>query len=143
MQLPPPTPSDIESYTSLFLPTSNPTTALRTFGANAKKGTLREFVAEYLTQKRFVDPGIKGVKGAKGKKVPMNPYLDFWAWAVRNLEFCGPLGAEGYVRRGKSHPLAVGLMHHFGCAVPTRELSFLGMMERMLMECRSRYNHYK
>lgn len=48
-----------------------------------------------------------------------NPYLDFWAWSCRSLEWCGPCASSE--RRHTSHHVLPIFMHHFGCAAPSHE----------------------
>ena len=51
-----------------------------------------------------------------------NPYLDFAAWSCRNLEWCGPCElSESAPGATAGHPVLPVLMHHFGCACPSRE----------------------
>ncbi|KAK7739832.1 hypothetical protein SLS62_011182 [Diatrype stigma] len=54
---------------------------------------------------------------------PANPYLQFAAWASRNLEWAGPcdLSEEAPGAGHRGHPILPILMHHFGCACPSHE----------------------
>lgn len=120
--LPPPPKADIEAYTTLFLPTAHPASALKALASNAKKGSLRASVAAHLLSKRYIhpSPACSALHIPKKKKpANNNPYLDFWAWSCRALEWCGPCPASE--ARPQSHHLLPVLMHHFGCAVPSYE----------------------
>lgn len=122
-KLPPPSPADIEAYLSIFDPAQSSAAALRSFGANAKKGSIRRLVADHLAAKRFVHPALSQVlavpKRKKGAPPHPNPYLLFWAWSCRSLGWCGPTADAARVRG--SHPILPVLMHHFGCVAPSFE----------------------
>lgn len=122
--LPPPPRPDIEAYTSLFAHHTHTPSALKALAANARKGSLRAGIAAHLTAKRYLHPGAPAALHVPKKKpaardVPPNPYLDFWAWSCRALEWAGPCPASE--RRPQSHHVLPVLMHHFGCAVPSYE----------------------
>ena len=80
-----PAPSDVLAYTAIFSPTTSTPAALKSFASNARKGSLRMSIAEYLMQKWYLAdslPQLVVVKTKKEKAV-VNPYLDFWAWSSR------------------------------------------------------------
>lgn len=121
----PPQVADAEAYTAIFAPHTLTTSALKAFGANAKKGSIRASAAAHLAARRFIHPGApprlhvpKRKPGARD--VPPNPYLDFWAWSCRNLAWAGPC-PESERRGPRAHHVLPVLMHHFGCAVPSYE----------------------
>ncbi|KAK4178873.1 hypothetical protein QBC36DRAFT_323708 [Triangularia setosa] len=130
---PPPLPStsDIQSYTSLFSPSSSssPTSSLKSFVSNAKKDSIRALVSSNLLSKRCLHPSFSGLLQIPKVKnlatIPLNPYLDFWVWSCSNLEWCGPVGEQGL----KSHHVLPVLMHHFGCVVPSHEA--LGIIKKL------------
>ncbi|KAM7209652.1 hypothetical protein V8F20_000055 [Naviculisporaceae sp. PSN 640] len=108
--LPPPPTQDIDSYISIFLPTTATASALKSFASNAKRSSIRSAVASHLVSKRFIDPShpfhaqLSSIPKTKTKALlPCNPYLDFWAWSCHVLQWCAIY------------------MHHFGCALPTHE----------------------
>lgn len=108
--------SDIASYISLFDPSKSAANALKGMKSNAKKGSLRAGVAEYLTSKRYLDPSVVVSK----RKAPhQNPYIDFWAWSCQSLEYAGP--DQYTVNLKMSHHVLPIFMHHFGCACPSYE----------------------
>ncbi|KAF4124721.1 hypothetical protein GMORB2_5387 [Geosmithia morbida] len=117
----PPPRADVEAYVSIFSPQTLTTSALRNFGTNAKKGSIRADVAARLGSKRFLHPGaVTRLSIPKAKKPrSANPYLDFWAWSCRSLEWCGPCAAAE--RGPMGHHVLPILMHHFGCATPSHE----------------------
>lgn len=119
---PPPKP-DIDAYTTIFLPNTLTTSALKALASNAKKGSIRSSVAAHLLAKRYLHPAASqlqiGKKKATAKDVPANPYFDFWEWSCKNLEWCGPCPEAE--KRPQSHHVLPVLMHHFGCAVPSYE----------------------
>ncbi|KAK3336406.1 hypothetical protein B0T19DRAFT_37925 [Cercophora scortea] len=124
--LPPPPKADIEAYISIFQPTTQTAAALRTFLANAHKTSIRHDVAQHLTTTRFLSPSHPSsliIPKTKPKNpAPLNPYLDFWAWSCRALQWCGPLPLpQGSPHAHRSHHVLPILMHHFGCAVPSHE----------------------
>ncbi|KAK4199609.1 hypothetical protein QBC40DRAFT_254944 [Triangularia verruculosa] len=114
-------PDDIQAYTSLFSPSTSPVSSLKSFTSNARKDSVRSWVAGNLTGKRYLHPSYPGLVIPKVKNiigsVPLNPYCDFWSWSCRNLEWCGPVAEQGL----KSHHVLPVLMHHFGCVVPSHE----------------------
>ncbi|WYZ39068.1 hypothetical protein EsH8_III_000982 [Colletotrichum jinshuiense] len=118
-----PPPADTEAYIQIFLPNTSTPSALKSFLSNAKKTSVRFEVASRLAALRYVHPALAAAlavpKAKKPSSVPANPYLDFWAWSSRALEWCGP--APSTVRRLQSHHALPILMHHFGCATPTHE----------------------
>ncbi|KAL9050823.1 MAG: hypothetical protein Q9162_006410 [Coniocarpon cinnabarinum] len=112
---PPPT-SDIDAYTSIFASTTATDKSLKAFAANAKKESIRAHVAQNIVSKRTWPPSIIV---PKLKKPHVNPYLDFWSWSCRELEWCGPEEATSEVKQ--SHHILPVFFHHFGCACPTFE----------------------
>lgn len=127
-----PPPNDIQAYISLFDPTKSAANSLKSFSANAKKGSLRSTVAEHLQSKRHLDGSITVPKfkvssrtqqGTSGGGPPgqglENPALDFWAYACVVLEYAGPNANTALVRT--SHHMLPVYMHHFGCVVPSWE----------------------
>lgn len=121
LQLDPPPKADAEAYISIFSPSTATASALKNFGLNAKKTSVRSEVAAHITDKRFLHPSlVSKLTIPKAKKVPSaNPYFDFWAWSCRNLEWCGPCPSSG--RSPMSHHVLPIFMHHFGCATPSHE----------------------
>ena len=116
----PPVP-DIQAYISLFDPTKSAANSLKSFSANAKKGSLRSTIAEYLLSKRYISssstvPKYKSPTTGKGHE---NPSLDFWAYSCMALEYAGPNTNTQLVRT--SHHILPVYMHHFGCVVPSWE----------------------
>ncbi|KAL8387372.1 hypothetical protein RB595_009951 [Gaeumannomyces hyphopodioides] len=122
--LPPPSPADVEAYLSIFNPAQSSPAALKSFGANARKDSVRRAAADRLAAKRFVHPTLSQVlavpKRKKGSAPHPNPCLLFWAWSCRSLGWCGPTADTGRARP-MSHPVLPVLMHHFGCAAPSFE----------------------
>ncbi|QPG96181.1 hypothetical protein C2857_003445 [Epichloe festucae Fl1] len=116
----PPKP-DIEAYISIFSPTTATASALKNFGTNAKKGSVRAETAQHITDKRFIHPALSAKLTLPKCKTPprQNPYFDFWAWSCRNLEWCGPCASSE--RTATSHHVLPIFMHHFGCATPSHE----------------------
>ncbi|PHH65200.1 hypothetical protein CDD81_3059 [Ophiocordyceps australis] len=115
-----PSQADIEAYISIFSPLTSTLSALKNFGTNAKKGSLRSLVARRLDEKRYIDAALRErLTLPKCKKAPWNPYFDFWAWSCRNLEWCGPCEASDAV--STSHHILPVFMHHFGCVTPSHE----------------------
>ena len=121
MQASPPPQPDIEAYISIFTSSTATGSALKNFGTNAKKGSIRAEVAARLNDKRFIHPALSSkLTIPKAKSPPsQNPYFDFWAWSCRNLEWCGPCAMSDRV--ATSHHVLPILMHHFGCATPSHE----------------------
>ena len=117
---PPPQP-DIEAYISIFSPTTATASALKNFGTNAKKGSIRAEAAAHLTERRYLHPALSAKLTIPKRKSPpsANPYLDFWVWSCRALEWCGP--CESAERVATSHHVLPIFMHHFGCATPSHE----------------------
>ncbi|ROV93822.1 hypothetical protein VMCG_08814 [Cytospora schulzeri] len=122
----PPSKADVDDYIRIFEPTSLTGSALKAFGSNAKKGSVRSSVAANLLSKRFIHPGPSAAaqqlnipKKKSTKSLPSNLYFDFWAWSCRNLEWCGPCPESE--ARPQSHHILPIFMHHFGCVVPSYE----------------------
>ncbi|KAK8073751.1 hypothetical protein PG994_004650 [Apiospora phragmitis] len=119
---PPPRP-DIDTYLSIFSPTTATPNILKTFALNAKKNSLRASIAAHLLAKRYLHPARPALQIPRLKKagaVPgRNPYLTFLEWACWNLEWAGP-SPESEAVRSAHHVLPV-LMHHFGCVCPSHE----------------------
>jgi SAM-dependent methyltransferase len=108
--------ADVDAYISIFDPAKNATNTLKGFTSNAKKGSIRQSVAENLLSNRFLSPSLSIPK----RKPPHpNPYLDLWAWSCRALEYCGPDANTAAVRT--SHHVLPVFMHHFGCVCPSWE----------------------
>ncbi|KAH9895412.1 hypothetical protein F4778DRAFT_271294 [Xylariomycetidae sp. FL2044] len=138
--LPPPPRPDIDAYLNIFSPATSTPSALKTFGANAKKGSLRSRVAAHLASKRYIHSSLQAALNVPPKKTttknkksssssstsaapppspPANPYLDFLAHSARALEWAGPCDLSERVR--SSHHVLPVLMHHFGCVCPSYE----------------------
>ncbi|KAJ0371991.1 hypothetical protein COL154_000680 [Colletotrichum chrysophilum] len=121
--LDPPPQADVEAYVSIFLPTTLTSSALKSFLSNAKKSSLRFEIASHLTAHRYIHPSLATTlaipKCKKATSCPPNPYVDFWAWSCRNLEWAGPHPASA--KRMQSHHVLPIFMHHFGCATPSHE----------------------
>ncbi|KAH6604129.1 hypothetical protein Trco_007575 [Trichoderma cornu-damae] len=117
---PPPLP-DVEAYISIFSPSTATAAALKNLGTNAKKASIRSEVAEHMAAKRYLHPALSSrLTIPKCKQPPsQNPYLDFWAWSCRSLEWCGPCASSERV--ATSHHVLPIFMHHFGCATPSHE----------------------
>ncbi|KAK7974070.1 hypothetical protein PG989_015918 [Apiospora arundinis] len=119
---PPPRP-DIDTYLSIFSPTTATPNILKTFALNAKKGSLRASIAAHLLEKRYLHPSRPSLQIPRLKKISSlpapNPYLTFLEWACRTLEWAGP-SPESEAVRSAHHVLPV-LMHHFGCVCPSHE----------------------
>ncbi|KAL7621323.1 hypothetical protein AAE478_008644 [Parahypoxylon ruwenzoriense] len=122
----PPPQADIESYLSIFDPSTSTPAALRGFASNAKKGSLRAQIAAHLLAKRYLHPSLTSQltipKRAKKSTntIPPNPYLPFLCWASRALEWAGPCASSERAGNTSHHVLPI-LMHHFGCACPSHE----------------------
>ncbi|ETN41667.1 uncharacterized protein HMPREF1541_03603 [Cyphellophora europaea CBS 101466] len=127
-----PPPADVAAYVGLFDATKAPAAALKGFAANAKRGSLREGVAKWLTTRRFVAVGVPAVAKLKADgngKWYVNPYAEFLAWACGALQWCGPDANAGLVR--VSHHVLPLFMHHFGCVCPNWEaLSLIAWFAR-------------
>lgn len=109
--------ADIDVYTSIFSPKTDTSKALVAFASNAKKGSPREWVAQYL-QSRRIPPPFKIPKS----KTHINPYYDIWAHTCRMVSFLGPLPDSHYANPAAAkmtHPVLPVLYHHFGCVVPS------------------------
>ncbi|KAK3363398.1 hypothetical protein B0T25DRAFT_596620 [Lasiosphaeria hispida] len=113
--LPPPSPSDISAYASIFHPSTSTPAALRSFAANARKSSLRSLVAAHLTAHLHLPPPLAT---PKTKTPPRNPYFDLWTRTAHTLQWTGPLPSHPCT---PTHPLLPILMHHFACAVPSHE----------------------
>lgn len=107
---------DINAYSDIFSSTTSTTKALKALSANAKKGSIRAGVAANLESKRIF-PSTLTIP--KLKTAHANPYLDFWSWSCRTLEFAGPDAATASVRQ--SHHILPVFYHHFGCVCPSFE----------------------
>jgi len=125
-----PPASDIQAYISLFDPTKSAANSLKSLSANAKKGSIRSTVAEYLLSKRYLNPSIavpkfkipassSGTANTNTVKGYENPALDFWAYACLALEYAGPNANTALVK--SSHHMLPVYMHQFGCVVPSYE----------------------
>lgn len=111
-----PSQPDVEAYITLFDPTKNAANTLKGFASNSKKGSIRKGVADWLVNKRHLDPSLSVPR----RKAPFpNPYFDFWAWSCRNLEYGGPDANTAEVKT--SHHILPVFMHHFGCVCPSYE----------------------
>ncbi|KAK1781082.1 hypothetical protein QBC45DRAFT_322101 [Copromyces sp. CBS 386.78] len=138
----PPPQADIESYISIFHPSTATASALTAFQSNAKRSSIRLRSATYLLSKRYIASDwhplgnqliIPKTKKDSKTPLPCNPYFDFWAWSCRNLEWCGPVPISSTPRNNDeenktvltnprmSHHILPIFMHHFGCAVPSHE----------------------
>ena len=106
----------MSAYTSIFSPAASSTKALTGLAANAKKGSHRGRVAEYLQSKRLIHSEYTG---SKTKEPHVNPYYDYWCWSCKNVEWAGP--EPGTVNVKKSHHILPVFLHHFGCVVPSYE----------------------
>ncbi|CAD6445398.1 97a6e09d-d3de-45a2-ba66-e872ca91eb77 [Sclerotinia trifoliorum] len=109
--------ADIDAYTSIFSSKTDTSKALIAFSSNAKKGSPREWVANYL-QSRRIPPSCKIPKA----KAHINPYYDIWAHTCRMVSFLGPLPDAHYADPAAAkmtHPVLPVLYHHFGCVVPS------------------------
>jgi hypothetical protein len=106
---------------SIFSPSTLTASALKNFGTNAKKASIRSEVAAHLAEKRHLHPALATKLSIPKAKSPRsaNPYFDFWAWSCRNLEWCGPCASAERV--ATSHHVLPIFMHHFGCATPSHE----------------------
>ncbi|KAL2430093.1 hypothetical protein ABEF95_004146 [Exophiala dermatitidis] len=74
-----PPPNDIQAYISLFDPTKSAANSLKSLGANAKKDSIRAFVADYLLSKRYLDKSIVVPKyklQASTTVPPQSPNID-------------------------------------------------------------------
>ena len=110
----PPTP-DIDAYTACFDPAKSPLNTLKSFSANAKKGSLREASAAYLLSKYYLHPSIPT---PPRHRTPFpNPYYAFWLWSCHALEYAGPTPTTALVTT--SHHILPVFMHHFGCVCPS------------------------
>jgi len=84
--------------------------------------SLRASIARHLLAKRHVGAGPASAAPllvAKRRAPHFNPYLAFWAWSSRRLEWGGPCAASSGGRA--SHHVLPALMHHFGCVCPSYE----------------------
>ncbi|KAK0628561.1 hypothetical protein B0T17DRAFT_588642 [Bombardia bombarda] len=144
--IPPPPQPDIAAYISIFLPQTATVSSLKSFASNARESSIRQLVAAHLTSKRFIHPNhpLTAQLAAipKTEAAPCNPYLDFWSWSCRALEWCGPgpllplsttptstpdspsskdekqtpTTITTTMPAKRSHHILPILMHHFGCA---------------------------
>ena len=88
------------------------------FASNAKKGSPRAIVAQYLQSRRISD--LKVPKS----KAHVNPYYDLWAYCCQLITFLGPLPDPSYsnpTNAKRTHPILPVFYHHLGCVVPTHE----------------------
>lgn len=115
-QLAPPSIADIEAYTTIFASTTSTDKSLKAFASNAKKDSIRARVAQNLLSKRTFPANLTI---PKLKKPQANPYLDFWTWSCKCLEWCGPEEATADLKQ--SHHALPVFYHHFGCVVPSYE----------------------
>ncbi|KAI9710823.1 MAG: hypothetical protein M1828_002021 [Chrysothrix sp. TS-e1954] len=113
-QIPPPPGSDAQAYTSIFSSSTSTSKALVAFEKNAKKGSIRAATAKHLISNRLVPEKITITKL---KKAHVNPYLDFWTWSCKSLEWAGPNDAIANVNQ--SHHILPVFYHHFGCVCPS------------------------
>ncbi|KIW37667.1 uncharacterized protein PV06_10306 [Exophiala oligosperma] len=142
----PPT-NDIQAYISIFDPTKSAANSLKSLSANAKKGSLRATVAEYLSSKRYLDPSIVVPKLKVPASSPkssgggqQNPALDFWAYSCLALEYAGPNADTALVPA--SHHMLPVYMHHFGCVVPSYEaLQIIKNLSTSISTSRSNNNN--
>jgi hypothetical protein len=102
----------------IFSPSQPMAKSLANFSSNAKKGSLRQEIAENL-QSKFLPPTSPLTLPGKQKSPFANPYLDIWNWSCTTLEWGGPIHSTERVVR--SHPLLPVLYHHFGCVPPTHD----------------------
>ncbi|KAM0124821.1 hypothetical protein ACHAP3_001847 [Botrytis cinerea] len=115
--------ADIDAYTSIFSSKTDTSKALVAFSSNAKKGSPREWVANYL-QSRRIPPSYKIPKA----KAHTNPYYDIWAHTCRMVSFLGPLPDAHYASPAAAkmtHPVLPVLYHHFGCVVPSHDSLYI------------------
>lgn len=117
--LPPPPRPDVDTYLQIFDPKTATPNILKSLASNAKKGSVRASVAAHLLERRFLHPSLPQLQIPRSKTAPPNPYLEFLAWACRNLEFAGPCPESEAVK--SSHHVLPILMHHFGCVCPSHE----------------------
>jgi hypothetical protein len=119
LQITPPNVADIDAYTQIFAPTTATTKALAAFAGNAKKGSLRAEIAKHLQENLLLPTQESGLSlpGKQKSNPTRNPYLDFWAWSCRCLEWAGP--NEGTVDVKQSHHILPIFYHHFGCLCPS------------------------
>lgn len=106
---------------SIFSPKTVTMSAVKNFKTNARKGSLRAECANHLADTRFIHPALEPkLTIPKVKSLPIyNPYLKFWEWSCRSLEWCGP--SVSSERVATSHHVLPIFMHHFGCATPSHE----------------------
>ncbi|KAF2418939.1 hypothetical protein EJ08DRAFT_46370 [Tothia fuscella] len=117
-QIPPPQLKDIEAYTQIFSPLTSTTKALTALAANAKKGSLRDAIAQHLNSNLLPPASTTRLSLPAKQKTPIkNPYYDIWAWSCRCLEWAGPTDKTVMVRQ--SHHILPIFYHHFGCVCPT------------------------
>lgn len=114
--LPAPTQADIDAYCNVFASTTATDKAMVTLEKNAKKDSIRARVAQNLARQRVFPASIKI---PKLKKPHVNPYLDFWTWSCRSLEWTGPDESTANVKQ--SHHVLPIFYHHFGCLCPSFE----------------------
>ena len=114
--MPPPAEEDILSYILIFSSATSTVKAIKSFAANAKKGSLRAAIAKHLQSKLTMPNPHSGlVLPSKQRRGFTNPYYDLWAWSCQNLEWAGP--TDQIVRQ--SHHILPVFYHHYGCVVPS------------------------
>ncbi|KAF1994498.1 hypothetical protein P154DRAFT_527013 [Amniculicola lignicola CBS 123094] len=111
----PPSPEEIEAYTSLFSASTALPKALNSFKANAKANTLRAQISTYLSSKLFNK--TQGLLPNKKDRQHANPYLSWWKYSCEELEWAGPWPDTTYTKI--SHHILPVFYHHFGCIVPS------------------------
>lgn len=111
-----PPSDDTSAYVAIFDPSKPGANLMKGFKANAKKGSIRAGVSEYLMSKRYVHPSIVIPKSKRGSA---NVYTDFWAWSCFSLQWAGPDAGTAEIHL--SHHVLPIFMHHFGCVCPSYE----------------------
>ncbi|KAK4453404.1 hypothetical protein QBC34DRAFT_395530 [Podospora aff. communis PSN243] len=121
-KLPPPNPSDLTAYTSIFLPSTSTSSALRAFTSNARKSSIRALSSSHLSSLFHLPPTSHPLPNkTKTTSVPPNPYLTFLLPTCHLLSWCGPTPLENLTRHNKSHPILPIYMHHFSCVCPSHD----------------------
>ena len=118
VQVPPPPRNDVEAYTAIFSASTSTPKALTGFASNAKKASIRSAVASHLQATRLLPDSYK-IPKVKKDKPHINPYLDYWDWSCKELEYAGPEESVATVKT--SHYVLPIFMHHFGCVAPSFE----------------------
>ncbi|KAK0110168.1 hypothetical protein ONS95_002819 [Cadophora gregata] len=117
-------PTDITAYTTLFSPTISHPKALTSLLSNAKKGSPRATVAQYLLHSHQRICPFQIPKS----KTHINPYYDLWALSCQETAFLGPLPDPSYASPANAkhtHPILPVFYHHFGCVVPSYEALYI------------------